>query len=274
MTAAVLSKLTVAGVGLICKSFFNLGFCSVQVNRLDILLDALDNSDRNNGKGVVTVSNHISTLDDPLTWGILPSRCYFSSRTTRWALGASEVMFTNPIFSTFFRLGQTLETFRGQGIYQESVNTAISKLDQGAWVHLFGEGKVNQPSAYPVDCEGLAHLPRFKWGIGRIVSESIHQPVVIPMWLAGYENLMPEGRTFPYKYLPRPGACLSVTFGDPIPATELSAAIEAQAPSPIVASPLKVPLGDAQRSKLTALIHSHVERLGRGAYGKTLSLPP
>lgn len=42
-------------------------------------------------------------------------------------------------------------------------------------------------------------------------------PVIIPMWLTGFDQLMPEGRAFPYKYLPRPGAELSVTFGNPIP---------------------------------------------------------
>jgi len=97
-----------------------------------------------------------TSLDDPLAWGILPTKCYFSSRTTRWTLGASEIMFTNPwdrytntsprkafwsvssvedsVFSTFFRLGQSIETFRGQGIYQEAVDLAIEKINQGGWV--------------------------------------------------------------------------------------------------------------------------------------------
>lgn len=43
-------------------------------------------------------------------------------------------------------------------------------------------------------------------------------PVIIPMWLTGFDQLMPEGRPFPYKYIPRFGAELSVTFGSPIPA--------------------------------------------------------
>lgn len=32
-------------------------------------------------------------------------------------------------------------------------------------VHLYGEGKVNQPDRYPQDENGLARLPRFKWGV-------------------------------------------------------------------------------------------------------------
>lgn len=90
------------------------------------------------------------------------------------------------MFSTFFRLGQTIETFRGQGIYQKAVDSAIHRLNEGKWVrlrwtpsadlttsrlqvHLFGEGKVNQPQNYPVSSEGLAQLPRFKWGAVGVV---------------------------------------------------------------------------------------------------------
>jgi len=32
-------------------------------------------------------------------------------------------------------------------------------------VHLYAEGKVNQPDAYLTDENGVAHLPRFKWGV-------------------------------------------------------------------------------------------------------------
>ena len=41
------------------------------------------------------------------------------------------------------------------------------------------------------------------------------------MWLTGFDQLMPEGRPFPYKYLQRIGAHLSITFGDPVPAHQL-----------------------------------------------------
>ncbi|EAU84316.2 tafazzin-PC [Coprinopsis cinerea okayama7 len=225
--AAFFSSLTVASVGLTCKSFLNLGFCSIQVNGLNILLDALNHPERRNDRGLVT----------------------------------------ERVFSSFFRLGQTLETFRGQGIYQESVNTAIQKLNEGSWVHLFGEGKVNQPDSYTIDPEGYAHIPRFKWGVGRIVMESSNLPVVIPMWLSGYDKLMPEGRPFPRKYLPRLGVRLSVTFGEPIPPELLSQAINHSAPDDKGA-----PSIDAQRSRLTALIHNHVESLGRTVCGPLLQM--
>jgi len=92
----LLSTATVATVGLLSKAFLNFGTASVTVNGLQTLLQALESQESNNGRGIVTVSNHISTLDVPVTWGVLPSRCYFDSRTTLWTLGASDIMFTNP----------------------------------------------------------------------------------------------------------------------------------------------------------------------------------
>lgn len=38
---------------------------------------------------------------------------------------------------------------------------------------------------------------------------------------------MPEGRAFPWKYLPRLGVKLSVTFGEPLPPEDIQAALRA-----------------------------------------------
>ncbi|TFK51525.1 acyltransferase-domain-containing protein [Heliocybe sulcata] len=225
MAASFLSRANVATVGLTCKAFLKIGFCSsVSITGLDILLQALQSRERENGRGIVTVANHLSTLDDPLLWGIMPWRTYFNERTTRWALGAHDIIFTNPIFSAFFRHGQVLETFRGKGIYQPSVDTAVAKLNGGGWVHLFGEGKVYQPKDYHEE-HGVAHLARFKWGIGRMLMETNLPPIIIPTWITGFDKLMPEGRSTPYKFFPRPGVDLSVTFGSPIPAEKIQSAL-------------------------------------------------
>lgn len=160
-----------------------------------------------------------------------------------------------------------METFRGQGIYQDAVDTAIRKLDEGAWVHLFPEGKINQPNAYSVDAQGSAHLPRLKWGVGRMLMESARLPVIIPMWLTGYENLMPLGRPFPYNYLPRLGTPMSVTFGDPISPERLTSALSAIGST---GEPLTT---DAQRSNVTRVIQEELEKLGRSVSGKLLRSP-
>lgn len=109
-------------------------------------------------------------------------------------------------------MGQTLETFRGRGIFQPALDQALDKLAETRWVHLFPEGAVN-----------LTHctrMRRFKWGISRLFLEAPKSPVVIPIWLTGFDQVMPEHRRAP-RWLPRLGADISVTFGEPIAQAKL-----------------------------------------------------
>lgn len=265
-------------------------------------MDALNSKERDARRGVITLSNHISTLDDPVTWGILPTHYFFNTRTTRWVLGASDMMFTNPVLSTFFRNGQVIETFRGAGIFQPAVDFAIDKLNEGAWIHLFGEGKVNQPNVDKHESNILPHkLLRFKWGVGRIVMEAVKPPVIIPMWLSGFDKLMPEDRPSPYKFFPRRGANLSITFGKPIdddnvkatlkryksslpyrhnkpqfstPDEKLAKSTKEGWLSEAVMEPEDPPVSlteetDRTRSKLTGLLQQYVEALGQEVNKRT-----
>lgn len=51
----ILSRLTVGAIGLTCKTFLNLGYCSsVRVSGLDNLRRALEDGERENGRGVIT----------------------------------------------------------------------------------------------------------------------------------------------------------------------------------------------------------------------------
>jgi monolysocardiolipin acyltransferase len=70
---------------------------------------------------------------------------------------------------------------------------------------------------------------------------------------------MPGGRKFPFNYLPRAGADLSITFGEPIPAEELLDATNAKDSS-----------ADIIRSKLTDVVKKRVELLGRSVSGLLL----
>ncbi|KAH8981220.1 acyltransferase-domain-containing protein [Lactarius hatsudake] len=271
----ILSAATVAAIGLSCKTYLHSGLCSISVRGLPHLLEALNSPERQNGQGLVTVSNHLSTLDDPLTWGILPARMYLQSRMTRWTLGASDIMFTNPVFSAFFRKGQVLETFRGTGVYQPALDTAIEKLRAGAWIHLFAEGKVCQPHTYATDPQtGRARLRRFKWGIGRIVMETPRPPTIIPMWITGFDRLMPEGRHAPWKYLPRPGARLSVTFGAPVSPAAVHGALGTTTRSDVIpqeAAEAQEARRREVRIALTEVVQRAVEALGRQVSGDLLA---
>jgi monolysocardiolipin acyltransferase len=43
-------------------------------------------------------------------------------------------MFTGRCASWFFKAGQVIETHRGKGIYQDAIDLAAQKLDNGRWV--------------------------------------------------------------------------------------------------------------------------------------------
>jgi hypothetical protein len=111
----------------------------------------------------------------------------------------------------FFNRGQVIETFRSSanpskaGIYQVGLDLAIKKvspslyymhhrqipdkfipytvprilqLDQGHWLHIFPEAKVNQNPQY--------ELIRFRWGVSRILMETKRKNIeVIPVWIEG-----------------------------------------------------------------------------------------
>lgn len=105
---------------------------------------------------------------------------------------------------------------------------------------------------------------------------------------------MPEGRPFPYKFFPRRGVALSVTFGSPIPQSSLKTARRIHEELPLIENEDALPLtGEREaherdsgmrskegwlggsvgnrereeeariRSAVTAVVHREVEALGR-----------
>ncbi|KAG8725354.1 hypothetical protein FRC09_001704, partial [Ceratobasidium sp. 395] len=202
------SLLTIGTIGLGSKAVLNTICAGVTINGLHHLLTALEETNRKDG-GVITVSNHISVVDDPLAWGALPAgKCILNPRNMRWTLGAQDIMFTNPVHRWFFRNGQVIETVRGGGVHQPAVDLAVEKLNAGAWIHIFPEGKVNQEAFEPG-----GQLLRFKWGVGRMIMSTTKTPTIIPMYISGFHKVMPEPRRF--KFIPRPGHHITITFGDP-----------------------------------------------------------
>lgn len=75
--------------GLVAKAFLALGTRTCEIHGLSGLVDLLQSRRR----GVLTVSNHVSVVDEPLCWGVLPWRTYLTARQMRWTLGASDIVF-------------------------------------------------------------------------------------------------------------------------------------------------------------------------------------
>jgi len=89
-------------------------------------------------------------------------------------------------------------------------------------------------------------------------------PIVMPIWITGFDKLMPEGRPFPWKYIPRVPAQLSINFGEPIRIDKIQQ---------VLATPLDCDVSDRTtyiRRKVTDIIQSEVEALGRSVSGTSL----
>eukprot|EP00271_Cylindrocystis_brebissonii_P023255 TRINITY_DN954_c0_g2_i2.p1 TRINITY_DN954_c0_g2~~TRINITY_DN954_c0_g2_i2.p1 ORF type:complete len:326 (-),score=19.93 TRINITY_DN954_c0_g2_i2:58-1035(-) len=121
------------------------------------------------GTPLLTISNHKSTLDDPLMWGIWSLRAS-DPNICRWTLTAKDMCFFNPYISYFFRLGKCLPVDRWGTIKQGCFDEAVELLKQGEWLHMFPEGKILQDDL---------RLQRMKWGVASVIARCEENPPII-----------------------------------------------------------------------------------------------
>ncbi|XP_010546721.1 PREDICTED: tafazzin [Tarenaya hassleriana] len=197
----MLQAVAVPLIGNACHVFMN-GLNRVQVYGLEKLHDALLN--RPKGNSLLTVSNHVASVDDPFVIAsLLPPRVLLDARNLRWTLCASDRCFKNPVTSTFFRSVKVLPVSRGEGIYQQGMDMAVSKLNSGGWVHIFPEGSRSR--------DGGKTLGSAKRGVGRLILDADTLPMVVPFVHTGMQEIMPIGAN-----IPRIGKTVTVVIGDPI----------------------------------------------------------
>ncbi|KAI1144605.1 acyltransferase [Hypoxylon sp. FL0543] len=120
---------------------FLYGLNSVEVVGLERFLDVLDERKdiEKRQRGLITVSNHISVLDDPIIWGVLPLKYGFNPSNHRWGLGAHDICFKNKFLGTFFYAGQVLPTHRFKhspqgGLFQPTIPQAIRLLSSQPFI--------------------------------------------------------------------------------------------------------------------------------------------
>ncbi|KAI4327885.1 hypothetical protein L6164_020296 [Bauhinia variegata] len=197
-------KLVFTAVGAFAKAVASL-MNSTYVHNADTLIRLVRS--RPPGVPLITVSNHMSTLDDPVMWGFkgFPSS---DSKLARWVLAAEDICFKNAVYSYFFRLGKCIPITRGGGIYQEHMNEAIERLSDGAWLHTFPEGKVTQEDA---------SIRRLKWGTASLIVRAPVTPIVLPIVHHGFQEVMPE--KFIFGRRPPVPLCykkINIFIGEPI----------------------------------------------------------
>ncbi|KAF2634746.1 hypothetical protein P280DRAFT_210124 [Massarina eburnea CBS 473.64] len=134
------SSFVIGAVGLLCSGFLK-GLNQSEAPGLDKFLELLDERQDVEGRqrGLITVSNHISVMDDPIIWGILPLPYILNPSNLRWGLGSYDLCFTNKGLSTFFTFGQVLPTHRTAhsqhgGLFQPTITQAIRLLCRGPFV--------------------------------------------------------------------------------------------------------------------------------------------
>ncbi|KAM7222454.1 hypothetical protein V8F06_002232 [Rhypophila decipiens] len=134
LSSRVASTMIMGMTGVISRSVLH-GLNSVEVTGLQRFQDVLDSRQDvdKRQRGLLTVSNHVSVVDDPIVWGLLPLSYAFNPSNLRWTLGAHDICFANGLFSSFFRSGQVLPTHRLKhsahgGLFQPAITQAIRLL--------------------------------------------------------------------------------------------------------------------------------------------------
>jgi len=105
-------------------------------------------------RGLLTVSNHVCVLDDPMIWGVLPFRHSFSPENHRWSMGSYDLCFQNKVLSTFFTLGQVLPTHRSAyspygGLFQPTMTQAIRLLSSPPFARPGYDQRASKVSLHP-----------------------------------------------------------------------------------------------------------------------------
>ncbi|KAA0050902.1 tafazzin [Cucumis melo var. makuwa] len=197
----MLQAVAVPVLGNVCHVFMH-GLNRVQVYGLEKLHKAV--LQRPKDQPLVTVSNHVASVDDPFVIAaLLPPSVLFDAQNLRWTLCATDRCFNNSVTSAFFSTVKVLPVARGDGIYQKGMDVAISKLNHGGWVHIFPEGSRSR--------DGGKTMGSSKRGIGRLILDADTVPTVIPFVHTGMQEIMPIGAK-----IPRIGKTVTILIGDPI----------------------------------------------------------
>eukprot|EP01028_Stygiella_incarcerata_P012058 TRINITY_DN724_c0_g1_i1.p1 TRINITY_DN724_c0_g1~~TRINITY_DN724_c0_g1_i1.p1 ORF type:complete len:357 (+),score=79.40 TRINITY_DN724_c0_g1_i1:109-1179(+) len=142
-------------------------------------------------RGLLTVSNHVTAVDDPVIVSVLcPLSMHWANagRAMRWSLCADNRCFCfGPLVDGLMRVLNVLPVWRGRGVHQSGLDEAIQRLSgppPGNWVHYFPEGTRTKNGK----------MGRFRsGGLGRMLMSADPPPLVVPIFHQGMETVFRAG---------------------------------------------------------------------------------
>ncbi|CAK0783341.1 hypothetical protein CVIRNUC_006540 [Coccomyxa viridis] len=205
-----LRSLVLASVGAASKAFMQI-LSRTHVEGGHIMQQALQ---RPTGQALITVSNHVASLDDPLlTSALVPAGALLRPQALRWTLCATDRCFTSKAATAFFRAAKVLPIERGAGLQQQGMQAAEGCLNRGDWVHVFPEGTRSMDG----------RMRSARRGIGRLVAACAQPPLVVPFVHSGMEQVLPKGAA-----VPKAGRSIRVLVGEPVAVADLQEAALAE----------------------------------------------
>jgi monolysocardiolipin acyltransferase len=171
---------------------------------------------------MLTISNHLSVMDDPGLWAALLPWWRFRPNQMRWNLCTDDVFFFHPLLSKIIAAGNVFPLDRSGSLEQPLFKCYQDKLNTGSWVHIFAEGRVWQEWRFE---NNEQRLGPFKIGVGKLIAHSVNNPLIVPMYHKGLDQIIPEKilkdkkkrkASTPISLIPRIGKNVEVYIGKPI----------------------------------------------------------
>ncbi|KAK0127274.1 hypothetical protein ONS96_006824 [Cadophora gregata f. sp. sojae] len=187
------SSIIMGLTGSLSRGFLH-GLNYMDVIGLDTFLETLNRrkNPEDRDRGLITVSNHVSVMDDPLIWGVLPFSYAFNPGNHRWSLGSYDICFQTRTLSTFFNLGQVLPTHRGHtgsphgGLFQPVMTQAIRLLSSQPFV--------KPPPSYTPTLETSDPFSTGALTYSTNGVDSFRAPSIYPSRKHSWIHIFPEGR--------------------------------------------------------------------------------
>ncbi len=150
--------------------------------------------------GLLTISNHVSVIDDPGLWcGILPLR-KLTLENMRNIVMVEDAYYRLGKFSALILHGLNCLPIRRGDIrglespqLKELHDRLTGKFLRKEWCHIMVEGRICQPWRFNSLKENLPHICKFRLGAAKLIaSSSPSKTIVLPIYHYGLHNVFPE----------------------------------------------------------------------------------